>query len=166
MHDILDFDLKKNGFVSALPYLGKYLMAVTASIIADRLRRKGTFTLTNIRKIFTTFAVFTPGLLMIIQIFVGHHQFWSVLILTSSLTFNGAVTAGYLGNGLDIAPNFSGTIFGMANTLSSIGGFVSSWMVGHLTNDNVSFFKILFILIFWGAFIKNYRYSLFIIHSF
>ena len=33
---------------------------------------------------------------------------------------------------------FAGTIFGMANTLSSIGGFLSSLMVGMLTQDNVS----------------------------
>jgi uncharacterized membrane protein YjfL (UPF0719 family) len=32
----------------------------------------------------------------------------------------------------------SGTIFGMANTLSSLGGFLSSLMVGMLTQDNVS----------------------------
>ena len=35
---------------------------------------------------------------------------------------------------LDVA----GTIFGMANTLSSLGGFLSSLMVGMLTQDNVS----------------------------
>lgn len=85
---------------------------------------------------------------------------WSVMIFTIALTLNGAVTGGYLGNGLDIAPNFSGiylyiliqyaelsrllffvslgTIFGMANTLSSFGGFLSSYIVGKLTNNNVS----------------------------
>lgn len=31
-----------------------------------------------------------------------------------------------------------GTIFGMANTLSSFGGFLSSFIVGKLTNNNVS----------------------------
>lgn len=55
------------------------------------------------------------------------------------MLFNGAVTAGYLANALDIAPNFSGTIFGMANTLSSIGGFVSTYMVAAITNKDQSF---------------------------
>lgn len=80
----------------------------------------------------------TPGFLMIIQVYMGENRSWAVGIFTLSLFLNGAVTAGYLGNGLDIAPNFSGTIFGMANTLSSFGGFVSAYMVGVLTNDNVS----------------------------
>ena len=59
------------------------------------------------------------------------------MIFTWQLLFNGAVTAGYLGNGLDIAPNFSGTIFGLANTLSSMSGYVSSLMIGELTAENV-----------------------------
>lgn len=80
----------------------------------------------------------TPGFLMIVQVYMGENRSWAVGIFTLALFLNGAVTAGYLGNGLDIAPNFSGTIFGMANTLSSFGGFVSAYMVGVLTNDNVS----------------------------
>lgn len=79
----------------------------------------------------------TPGFFMILQVFVGQNRNWAVAIFTIALTLNGAVTAGYLGNGLDIAPNFSGTIFGMANTLSSFGGFLSAWMVGILTYNNV-----------------------------
>lgn len=128
----------QNGLLSSLPYFGKYAMAVIASYFADYLRRTERLTTTQTRKVFTTFAIMLPGLLMIIQIFVGMDRTWSVAIFTMQLFLNGAVTAGYLGNGLDIAPNFSGTIFGMANTLSSFGGFVSAYMVGVLTNDDVS----------------------------
>jgi len=52
--------------------------------------------------------VFTPGILMILQAYYGENKVWSVMIFTTALTLNGAVTGGYLGNGLDIAPNFSG----------------------------------------------------------
>lgn len=113
-------------------------MAVVASYFADRLRRSGKLTTSQTRKSFTAFAVIIPGLLMIAQIFYGMDRTFAVVIFTLQLLFNGAVTAGYLGNGLDIAPNFSGTIFGMANTLSSLGGFLSAYMVGTLTKVDVS----------------------------
>lgn len=50
----------------------------------------------------------SPGVMMIAQAFFGHDRIWSIAIFTMALTINGAVTAGYLGNGLDIAPKFSG----------------------------------------------------------
>lgn len=78
-------------------------------------------------------AVFSPGLVMVVQYFMGENKTWAVVCFTLALTLNGAVTAGYLGNGLDIAPNFSGTIFGLANTLSSSGGFISTYMVAAIT---------------------------------
>lgn len=110
-------------------------MAVVASYIADRIRRSGRLSTTITRKLFTTFAVFTPGLLMMVLALCGRTAALAIAICTCSLFFNGAVTAGYLANGLDIAPNFSGTIFGMANTLSSIGGYLSTKMVAAFTND-------------------------------
>lgn len=82
-------------------------------------------------------AVGVPGIFMVSLVLFGCDRFWSVFFFTAALTINGAVTAGYLGNGLDIAPNFSGTIFGLANTLSSSGGYISTFMVGVFTNNNV-----------------------------
>lgn len=76
---------------------------------------------------------------MIIQAIWGMNAPLSVTVFTASLFFNGAVTAGYLANGLDIAPNFSGTIFGLANTLSSGGGWLSTKLVAVITEGNSTF---------------------------
>ncbi|XP_015177637.1 PREDICTED: sialin [Polistes dominula] len=139
MKYILNFNIKENGILSSLPYLGKYIFALTTATLADYLRRTNKLSVTAIRKIFTTFAVLSPGLLMIAQAYLGRDPTTSVIIFTVALTINGAVTAGYLGNGLDIAPNFSGTIFGIANTLSSFGGFLSSFIVGTITYQNQTY---------------------------
>ncbi|XP_075153286.1 sialin [Haematobia irritans] len=139
MNIVLHFDIKKNGLFSSLPYLGKYIMALGSSCFADYLRQRGALSTTATRKVFTAFALITPGLLMVAQVFLGREAGWSVTIFTLALFAHGAVTPGYLGNGLDIAPNFSGTIFGLANTLSSFGGFLSTWMVAALTNEDKSY---------------------------
>lgn len=144
---ILHYNIKENGLLSSLPYLGKYLFALFTSHLADWLRKSGKLSTTATRKIFTAFAVLTPGLLMLIQVYEGHDRIISIAIFTIALTINGAVTAGYLSNGLDIAPNFSGTIFGLANTLSSLGGFLSTLMVGMLTQDNQTYGQ--WQIVFW-----------------
>ncbi|XP_066992481.2 sialin [Anabrus simplex] len=149
MKSILHFNIKENGLLSSLPYLGKYIFAVITSTLADHLRKSGKMSTTATRKMFTTFALAVPSLLMLAQVFLGCDRIASVAFFTVALTVNGAVTAGYLGNGLDIAPNFSGTIFGMANTLSSLGGFLSAYMVGSLTQNNQTFpqWRIVFAII-------------------
>uniref|UniRef100_A0A146KJP9 Sialin n=2 Tax=Lygus hesperus TaxID=30085 RepID=A0A146KJP9_LYGHE len=147
MNAVLKLDIKKNGLLNSFPYIGKYVMALITAFIADYIRGTGKLSTTATRKIFTTFAVGLPGLLMVAQVYLGDSTFWTVTIFTIALTLNGAVTAGYLGNGLDIAPNFSGTIFGMANTLSSIGGFISSGIVAQITYQNETYDR--FRIIFW-----------------
>lgn len=114
-------------------------MAIIASYLADRLRKSGRISTTLTRKSFTTFALSIPCILMVVQTFFGEDPILSVVVFTASLFFNGAVTAGYLSNGLDIAPNFSGTIFGMANTLSSLGGWLSTKIVAVLTKEEQTF---------------------------
>ncbi|KAG5896957.1 hypothetical protein JTB14_024804 [Gonioctena quinquepunctata] len=139
MKDVLHFNIKNNGLLSSLPYLGKYIMAIISSYFADLLRRSGKLTTTATRKIFTTFALVIPGFLMGVQAIWGFNAALSVTVFTGALFFNGAVTAGYLSNALDIAPNFSGTIFGLANTLSSLGGWVSTKIVAIVTETHSTF---------------------------
>lgn len=88
-----------------------------------------------------------PSVLMVVQVYFGCDRAASVAIFTVALTINGGVTAGYLGNGLDIAPNFSGTVFGIANTFSSLGGFLSSFMVGTITYHNQTYTQ--WTIVFW-----------------
>lgn len=60
-------------------------------------------------------ALIVPSVTMIGQMFLGCDQAASVTFFTVALTMNGAVCGGYLGNGLDIAPNFSGIVVSLPN---------------------------------------------------
>lgn len=48
----------QNGLLSSLPYLGKYIMAVCTSAVADHLRKTDKLSVTAIRKLFTGFGKF------------------------------------------------------------------------------------------------------------
>lgn len=50
---ILHFDIKSNGYLSALPYIGKYCFALVTSFVADLLMKKENVSKTFVRKFFT-----------------------------------------------------------------------------------------------------------------
>ncbi|XP_042874675.1 putative inorganic phosphate cotransporter [Penaeus japonicus] len=126
----------QNGAVSAIPFLLRYVGALTWGFLGDWLIKKGHLSITTCRKIFSVIgtAVGTCN---------NDHRsskFWladwkAILsLICLALFFNGAVTASILVNHTDIAPNFSGTLFGIANTFCSFGGFTVPMVVGYMTN--------------------------------
>ncbi|KAK5641976.1 hypothetical protein RI129_010523 [Pyrocoelia pectoralis] len=136
MKEVYNVSIKKNGFFSSFPYCAKYVMAVLSSWVADRMRKTGKYSTTFIRKSFTLFAVLSPAVCMAIEAIWHINENFSIAIFTLTLFFNGAVVGGYFSNPLDIAPNFSGTIMGLANTFSSLGGWVSATVVAEITSKN------------------------------
>lgn len=78
-----------------------------------------------------------PGLLLISQTFVGCQADWVIVLLTLSLASNGASTITNLSNAQDLAPNFAGSLYGIANCIGSTTGFISPMVVGYLTADHV-----------------------------
>ena len=56
------------------------------------------------------------------------------MTVVSGFFFNGALSSGHFASYLDLAPNFSGTIFGISNTFSGGGtGFIVPLIIGALT---------------------------------
>lgn len=136
MKEVYNVSIQKNGFFSSFPYCGKYVMAVLSSWAADHLRKTGKYSTTFIRKSFTLFAVLAPALFMAIEAIWHVNVNFSIAIFTLTLFCNGAVVGGYFSSPLDIAPNFSGTVMGLANTLSSLGGWISATVVAEITEKN------------------------------
>ncbi|XP_034951933.1 uncharacterized protein [Chelonus insularis] len=147
MKYILDYRIQENGILSSLPYIGQYFVGLSSAIIADHLYHHNKLSVTAIRKIFNAIGGLAPGICMISLALFGCNRNIAVTAFTLALTCNGAIGGGFFGNALDIAPNFSGTIFGIANTLSSLGGYLSSVMVGCLTYNNQTYKQ--WQIVFW-----------------
>lgn len=79
-----------------------------------------------------------PGLFLIALTFVGCDQILSVAIITMSLGFNGAATVTNLQNHQDLAPNYVGTLYGLANFLGTTTGFITPLITAHFTKEHVS----------------------------
>lgn len=163
MSQVLHFNITQNGWFSSLPYLGKstlfflfyitsffivkYCMALTSSFLADKLKKTGKYSTTSIRKFLTTVLFWGMGSLFVVQALWGNSRIISIIVFSLSLGLNGLTTPGIYANCVDIAPAYSGTIFGISQIPISISGYVTTKMVAVFTKENQGFEQ--WAIIFW-----------------
>lgn len=93
---------------------------------------------TFMRKFFCIFSHIVPGLLLIALGYTGCAPILSVVLITFSMGSNGAATLTNLVNHQDLAPNFAGTLYGIANGIGNTAGFVTPLVTAHFTKNGVS----------------------------
>ncbi|KAG9355599.1 hypothetical protein JZ751_000437 [Albula glossodonta] len=156
MDTVLHFDLRQNGFLSALPYLGGWLFSVSSGVIADTLLERELLGVTAVRKIFTLTGktqspvpyimylsygcdlkrcLLLPAAFLTAVGFVGCSGVLAVTFLTLSTSLGGTSAAGVFINQIDIAPRYAGVLLGITNTFGTIPGVLAPIVVGYLTKD-------------------------------
>ncbi|XP_055959203.1 sialin [Patella vulgata] len=135
MKDVLKFNIKNNGVLSALPYIGLWVCMLLASNLADFVRKRNLLSPTVTRKVFNTTGEIIPAGLMIGTGFMGCNQStYAVALLTLGVTMTGFQNGGgFLVNFNDIAPQYAGIIFGISNTLATIPGIIAPTVVDAIT---------------------------------
>jgi hypothetical protein len=64
-HDVYRFDIKSNGLVSSLPYLGLWIITLLSGRTADVFISKGILSITNTRRLFNTLGLLMPWLYLL-----------------------------------------------------------------------------------------------------
>ncbi|XP_067005496.1 putative inorganic phosphate cotransporter isoform X2 [Anabrus simplex] len=148
MSDILDFDLKKSGGLSSLPYLARVGFGFVFSAVGDYMVKNETFSRTTIRKIFVVFSHLASGALMFLIGYMDEYLWLTVLMMTLSLGMNGAATVSNLTNHHDLAPNFAGSLYGIMNGIGVTSGFIAPMISGRILEKNNGLYewRILFII--------------------
>lgn len=131
---ILHFDIKKNSYISSLPYLMQALVNWTFGYVADYIRTKGYVSTTVIRKVCNSIGFFSPGLCLIGVAFAGCNSTLNVVLFIIGMGFNGFIYSGFMTTHIDMAPDFAGTLMGMTNAVATIPGFVVPALVGAATD--------------------------------
>ncbi|CAF5047894.1 unnamed protein product, partial [Rotaria sp. Silwood1] len=137
-----------NGFLSALPYIVVWLSTNISGIIADVIIRKNLLTTTNTRKLFNILGNLLPAIFMLSLAFLTCQlRYVAVILLTIGFAFRGCcVGGGYFLIANDIAPAYAGIVFGISNTLATIPGIVSPYVVGALTEKDSNNWRIVFFI--------------------
>ncbi|XP_015918821.1 putative inorganic phosphate cotransporter isoform X2 [Parasteatoda tepidariorum] len=130
---VLNFDLKSNGFLSALPFVVQAAGAWIASFIADYLRHSNKMSITAIRKMMNSIGEFGPAICLIGVTFAGCQPSLTISLLCLALALNGCVYSGYNITHVDMCPEFAGTLYAITNTIANITGILGPMSVGVFT---------------------------------
>ncbi len=126
----LGADLQLAGFLALAPTIVSLIMAPLAGRLFDRLVTKGHDRL-KVRRIMQSLA-FAGITAAMMAITLTDSLILSVTVLTLSNALTALSIGGFATNHLDIAPNQSGLLMGVTNTLAAVSSsasvFVSGWI--------------------------------------
>ncbi|XP_045476662.1 putative inorganic phosphate cotransporter [Harmonia axyridis] len=137
MKNVLNFKIKENALLSALPYFCMFIFSLTLGKCIDILRSKELISTTVGRKIATGIASIVPGFCFAALCFITE-PIVAVILMTVSITGIGGMYCGFLSNHIDLSPNFAGTLMAITNTIASIPGILVPLFVGWLCEEDSS----------------------------
>ncbi|KYN14370.1 PREDICTED: putative inorganic phosphate cotransporter isoform X1 [Trachymyrmex cornetzi] len=132
MSSVLNYSIKSNGLVSALPYLIMWFCSIGSSWLADWMITKGIMSRTNVRKLGTTIASIGPGVFIIAASYSSCDRTLVVAMFTIGMALMGTFYPGMKVNGLDLSPNYSGTLMALVNGMGAFTGIITPYIVGEL----------------------------------
>ena len=136
MKEILQFDIKSNGFYSMLPYIMLFVCTNLWANICDRLHTRKILSTTAIRKLSTVIGTLIPDILYVIISFLDcDYSLVVVVLMSCAIGLSGTNMQGYLINPYDIAPQYATAILCLGNTVGVATGIVSPYIVAAMTVD-------------------------------
>eukprot|EP00111_Clytia_hemisphaerica_P020421 TCONS_00060179-protein len=134
--EVLDFKLKNNGFLSALPYLSSFVVQQIGGWFADYLRKNWIST-TAARRLAGILAFYPSAGFLLLVSYAGCDQIaLSVGYLVLAVTFITLNQIGLICSQVDIAPRYVGIIMGLANSAGTIAGCITPSVTGYFTNEH------------------------------
>ncbi|VVC38188.1 Major facilitator superfamily,Major facilitator superfamily domain [Cinara cedri] len=146
MNDVLKFDIGKGSYLTALPYIGLAIIIQTTGFLDFWLKRRKILTTTQARKLFNSIAFLSRTVFLYLAAY-STTELESIIYLTLSVALGGFISAGFMVNQLDIAPQYASLLFGISNTFGTIPGFVTPMLTGIIVqNKSADEWKLVFVI--------------------
>ncbi|KAK9511341.1 hypothetical protein O3M35_000010 [Rhynocoris fuscipes] len=166
MKDTLNYDLKKAGFLSSVPYLVMTIIMQFAGLLSDWLCNKEILSRTNVRKLFNCGAFISQTIFMMLAAYLLTPT-GVVTCLVFAVGLGAFAWPAFSVNHLDIAPQHASVLMGLSNTFATLPGIISPLISGFIvTNKSAEEWKIVFYIasfiyligaIFYGTFASAER---------
>lgn len=135
MSSVLHYSIKDNGYVSSLPYLVMWFCSLASSWLADWMITRNVMSRTNVRKLGTTIASVGPAVFIIGASYASCDHVLVVAMFTIGMALMGTFYPGMKVNGLDLSPNYSGTLMAVVNGIGALTGIFTPYIVGVLAPE-------------------------------
>jgi len=135
MHDVLGFDMTRNGAFSAIPFITTLFTLPLSSMLADWLRSPGRLSTTVVRKTFCVIGFTAAGGLLIAVGYIGCNRILAVATLVAVISCSNVGMTTAVVNQLDLAPLHAGKIAGLAHDVASLAAIGAPLTVGALTYE-------------------------------
>lgn len=136
IHAVLEFNIKKDGLLSSLPYLTMFVLQIPVTFIADYLNKREVTTLTVSRKIWNTIAFWGGTVGLILLSYIEDTQL-TIILYVFIVAIGCSSNVGFNINHMDLSPNYAGLLMGITNTAASTGGIIAPLFVGLVVDDQV-----------------------------
>jgi len=132
MHDVLGFDMAKNGTLSAVPFLASGLL-IPIGLFIDWLRAPGRLSTTVVRKIFCVVGFISTGSMLILTGYSGCDRVLTVAVMFIALACTCISFPVVAVNQLDLAPLHCGKLMGLTYGVANLASIAAPHAVGILT---------------------------------
>ena len=136
MKQVLFFDIEKNGLLSAVPYLLLWILITVTGLVVDYVLGRKWVTIFWARKILSGTGMIAPALILLLLWFTDCTMpTMAVVIFTFGVALTGLNFSGFIVNYMDIATKYTGILFAIANTTSSLAVYAAPTVFGWITKS-------------------------------
>lgn len=139
--EVFKLEIDDVGILGALPHLCMTFIVPIGGQLADYLRRSGTLTTTNVRKLFNC-GGFGMEAIFLILVGMTNGTKMAIFSLTLAVGFSGFAISGFNVNHLDIAPRYASILMGISNGFGTLAGMLCPVVVQEITIDKRNFKKL------------------------
>ncbi|KAI1287510.1 Sialin [Halotydeus destructor] len=127
---------KINGNINALVYVAMSLALALVGYLSDTIERRRFLSKNVSRKLFETIALIAPAIGMLLVPYVTSNTTHVIVLIVVSLFFNGFYSGGDNPIVVDMAPDFSGVVYGFTSSIASTSGILAPMVIGLILDSD------------------------------
>ncbi|KAK5641839.1 hypothetical protein RI129_010386 [Pyrocoelia pectoralis] len=139
MANVLNFDIKSNGVLSAAPYLVFWIVSLVFSAITDFIINRKYLTVGAARKIANSIGMCVPAVALLTLGLISDADYditnITLVLLFVAVGTNGISYSGYRVNHMDLSLVHAGTLMGLTNGIANIFGMFGPLVLQFIVTD-------------------------------